>query len=236
MRALLLGAAGLLGLAALGGVWLARRKRVGDTETNENSAADTTDGVDINTSDTGDFDVTRTTVLDGNVPLYGQSSPPWGDRVMGRNLTVRAAGCAMTSTSMAISAISGRPIDPGELDQYLDEHGGYVGDAIIWNTAAQARDLTARKVPWSIATVDTELAAGRPVVVGVDFKEGSAGGADGTDHWICLVKKGSGYYQAHDPANGKAVLLGRDGEKLVCNSGGMGRYRTTSQLVVFSAR
>ncbi len=144
----------------------------------------------------------------------------------------------MTATAMAISKISGRPINPGELDAYLDRNRGYSGDGLIWNTAARARGLFATSPGWSLGTIDLNLKAGRPVVIGVDFKPGSGGGANGTDHWITLVRRGvdSGgraFYDAHDPGNGKVVRLYASGGRLFSSQGGLGRYKSTDRLITF---
>jgi LysM repeat protein len=171
------------------------------------------------------------------VPLYSQSDSRWGGRRLGSSSSISAAGCAMTSVAMAISKISGKPIDPGQLDQYLDTHRGYYGNALVWGTAAAARGLKASKSGWSLSTIDANLKAGKPVVIGVDYKAGSGGGANGTDHWICVVAKktdsqGRVYYVCHDPAGGKVVNLYASGGKL---SGKVGSrtYRSTGELVTF---
>ncbi len=144
----------------------------------------------------------------------------------------------MTATAMAISKISGRAINPGELDQYLDSHGGYSGNGLIWGVAAKARGLTGGHVGFSLGTIDSNLRAGKPVVIGVDYKAGSNGGSNGTDHWITLVKRGvdSGgraYYDANDPATGKNVRLYVSGGRLVSTSGGIRPYKSTGTLVTF---
>jgi LysM repeat protein len=74
-------------------------------------------------------------------PLYRQGDAAWGHTVLGHSRTISQAGCAMTSVAMAISKISGHRIDPGQLDSYLDQHHGYAGDALKWDTAAQAAGL-----------------------------------------------------------------------------------------------
>lgn len=170
-------------------------------------------------------------------PRYCQGDSRWGRRTLGRSYTIASAGCAMTATAMAISKISGRPINPGELDTYLDSHGGYVGDALVWSTAARARGLSANRPGWSLTTIDANLKAGRPVVIGVDYKAGSNGGANGTDHWITVVGRktdnsGQVIYTCHDPARGGLIYLYARGGRLE-GQGDCGRYRSTGQLVTF---
>lgn len=179
------------------------------------------------------------TDLRNGTPLYRQGDSRWGSRTLGRNYTIASAGCAMTATAMAISKISGRPINPGELDAYLDRNGGYSGDALYWDKAAHARGLHASRPSWSLSTIDANLKAGRPVVIGVDYKAGSGGGANGTDHWITIVGRktdnsGRVVYIAHDPANGGVMYLNASGGRLQGKTSSGKNYRSTGCLVTFS--
>ena len=179
--------------------------------------------------------------LDG-VPLYGQADAPWGDRILGSELKIRRAGCAMTATAMALSKISGRTIDPKQLDEYLDKNGGYAGDGLNWGVAAQSRGLKATYPwpTWSLAAVDKELSAGRPVVVGVDYRDGGGGGRWGTDHWVTITGKSlkgtTPVYNAHDPANGRKFYFTVDGTRLrtTTKAGAANNYATTGELRTFS--
>ncbi|WP_257461469.1 C39 family peptidase [Archangium lipolyticum] len=183
-------------------------------------------------------------MIDG-VPLYKQGDKDWGKLYLGarENLTIHAAGCAMTSTAMAISKISGRPINPKELDEYLDTHGGYGGDSgngIMWDVAAQARGLKAKRLSGcSLVTIDKELTSDRPVVAGVHYKAGSAGGANGTDHWVTITGKytegGQIRYAAHDPATGEKFSFSVEGNKLRANDDALNNYVTTGEFCAFKA-
>jgi len=178
-----------------------------------------------------------------SVPLYAQGDQRWGDRSLGsaNDLSIRRAGCAMTATAMAISKISGLLIDPKELDAYLDSHNGYSGNALNWDVAAQARGLKATwPFPeWSLANLDKELDAGRPVVAGVDYRQGSGGGRWGTDHWVTITARSTQgnivSYTAHDPANGKRFTLTVAGNRLKTTTaaGAGNNYVTTGELRTF---
>ncbi|WP_164014593.1 transglycosylase SLT domain-containing protein [Pyxidicoccus trucidator] len=168
-------------------------------------------------------------------PMYKQGDDQWGSRRLGTGSSVGAAGCAMTATAMAVSKITGQTINPGEMDAYLDKNGGYSGNALNWGTAAKMGGLSAAKSPWNLDTINKQIDAGRPVVVGVDYRAGSNGGANGTDHWITITGRGSEngkpVYYANDPATGKEITLRPDGNRL---SGGPSGYKTTGELVTFS--
>ncbi|HVG61347.1 MAG TPA: LysM peptidoglycan-binding domain-containing protein [Hyalangium sp.] len=168
-------------------------------------------------------------------PMYRQGDPQWGSRRLGSSSSLAAAGCAMTATAMAVSKITGKTINPGEMDAWLDKNGGYSGNALIWGKAAQMGGLGAAKQGWNLNTINKQIDAGRPVVIGVDYKAGSNGGANGTDHWITITGRGreggKNVYYANDPATGKQITLSQAGSRLV---GGPKGYKTTGELVTFS--
>jgi hypothetical protein len=124
-------------------------------------------------------------------PMYRQGDPQWGSRRLGSSSSLAAAGCAMTATAMAVSKLTGKVINPGEMDAYQDKNHGYSGNALIWGAAAKMGGLGAARQEWSLNTINKQSDAGRPVVVGVDHSPGSNGGANGTDHWITIIGRGS---------------------------------------------
>ncbi|MBK7860711.1 MAG: peptidoglycan-binding protein [Archangiaceae bacterium] len=177
---------------------------------------------------------------DHGTPFYNQHDPRWRNHRLGRRFTIGNAGCAMTATAMALSRISGRRINPAQLDRWLDRHHGYWGDGIIWARAAAARGLKAGKVRWKLSAIDQSLRLGKPVVIGVDYKRGDFGGANGTDHWITVTarrrdSRGHVYYLAHDPGSGRRVRLYRHG-RVLKSPAGTQHYISTGQLVVFRRR
>ncbi|WP_426750522.1 transglycosylase SLT domain-containing protein [Myxococcus sp. Y35] len=177
---------------------------------------------------------TFSTSRDGT-PLYKQGDAQWGSRRLGTSSSLSAAGCAMTATAMAVSKITGKTINPGEMDAYLDRNNGYAGNALKWGSAAAMGGLGAAKQAWKLDTINKQIDAGRPVVVGVDYKAGSGGGANGTDHWITITGRGTQngkpVYYANDPATGKEITLNVQGSRL---TGGPQGYKTTGELVTFS--
>ncbi|WP_414641263.1 LysM peptidoglycan-binding domain-containing protein [Archangium sp.] len=170
------------------------------------------------------------TSADGT-PIFRQGDAQWGGRALGTGSSISAAGCAMTSTAMAISKISGKVINPGELDAHLDKTGGYSGNGLIWGQAAKMAGLGASKVAFNASNINKQIDAGRPVVIGVDYKAGSNGGANGTDHWITVTGRKGDTYFANDPATGKEISLKMQGGRLV---GGPSNYKSTGELVTFS--
>ncbi len=174
------------------------------------------------------------TSADGT-PMYKQGDKQWGKDTLGNSASIHAKGCAMTSTAMAISKISGKAINPQQLDGYLDKHGGYSGDNLNWNVAAKAAGLTAKDEKWSLGSINKQIDAGRPVVVGVDYK-----GSSKTDHWVTITGRerdanGKTTYLANDPATGKSFKFREEGGKLVSDyKASNGRpYGTTGRLITF---
>jgi len=174
-------------------------------------------------------------------PLFRQGDPEWGGRTLGRRWTIGQSGCAMTAAAMALSKISGRTMNPGELDRYLDRNGGYSGDALHWDVAARAFGLNAQRPAFSLDAINRQIDAGRPVVVGVDYKAGSRGGANGTDHWVTITGRerdaqGRSVYLANDPATGRQFRFREENGRLVSDyvNPRSGRpYQTTNTLVTF---
>ena len=67
-------------------------------------------------------------------PLYKQCDSRWGSEHLGTSSnTICQAGCLMSSASMALAG-TGHSFNPGTLNTWLKEHGGYAsGDLFVWN-------------------------------------------------------------------------------------------------------
>lgn len=81
------------------------------------------------------------TVGDGesqrSAEFFSQRDPRWsGDRLGDCALTIGSDGCAIAATAMALTAL-GVDVDPGRLNQFLEENEGYEGGCILrWWVAA----------------------------------------------------------------------------------------------------
>jgi LysM repeat protein len=176
------------------------------------------------------------------VPLFNQNDPAWGAQDLGtgrNNNTIGSAGCAISASAMAVSALSGQTVTPAEMDRHLDRNGGYSGDAVNFGQTASAvrsnPPITAtRQRNFSVSDIDRQLAQGRPVVIGVDYKNGR-----GTDHWMTVTgKNADGTYNVNDPAGGRAIRMAVRGGQLVsadaASNGSRGRpYRFDGNAVTF---
>lgn len=143
------------------------------------------------------------------VPLYNQKDPQWKDRILEKRFTIGQFGCAVTSTAMSLSKISGSNINPEEMDQYLDDNHGYRNEMIIWQIGAQKIGASAEMLyqTGNKDKVDKSLESGRPCVISVGNSRGPKG------HWVCVAgRNADGSYIIHDPEGGRVVGGAWDGK------------------------
>lgn len=168
------------------------------------------------------------------VPMFSQGDPRWGGRIMRSSSVLQARGCAVSSMAMALSGATGKEINPGQLDEYLDKHGGYDGqNNLYWAVAGQAAGVkTSRVMRASLTDIEKNLAAKRPVVLGVNYKRDAS-----TDHWITVTGtamdiNGKKVFLANDPATGGVIRLYPNKQGgLNSYDGGMGNYKSTGDAV-----
>lgn len=160
-------------------------------------------------------------VSEDGTPLYNQSDRAWASTFLGNGPSptkFSSEGCAVTTMAMMLSKLSGKTLTPEMLDEYLDNHGGYLKDKVThqetnglnWGKAGQAVHPPVnveRRWEMNLHDVNASLDAGRPVAMGVDFQRGPA-----YDHWVCLTRRDSeGTYYANDPAGGREIRFRLDG-------------------------
>jgi hypothetical protein len=125
-----------------------------------------------------------------NVPFYSQCDPAWGSDNLGTcSSTMCGYGCAVTSSAM-LSAYYGGTRDPGEFNQCLINNNGYAqGCYIIWANSCLPSGLTYDGMS---GTIDSELAAGRPVIAEVTNNSMPM-------HFVVVTGNDNGQYQINDP-------------------------------------
>jgi len=106
------------------------------------------------------------------VPKLYQCDERWGQAGLGTcaGSTICSHGCAITATAMVFQYL-GTPIDPGTLNAWLVDNGGYaLGCLIYWATAANINPnityVGSMEQDWE--RLKSELDAGYPVIVEVD--------------------------------------------------------------------
>jgi hypothetical protein len=147
-----------------------------------------------------------------SVPSFAQADPRWGgDRLASTQNTLAAEGCAVTSAAMVLAGY-GMNLDPGRLNAFLIEHGGYTERGwIYWEVAAEYEPGKVRHAYEDLPSyrlIDWNLLKGNPVIVRVRPRQ------RGT-HFVLVVGKTGFDYIAQDPgAGGRQVPLSEFGSSV----------------------
>lgn len=139
----------------------------------------------------------RALVLD--VPAYRQADAKWRADLLGpTESTLGAEGCAVASAAM-VMRFYGMDVDPGRLNAFLTEHGGYTDRGwIYWEKAVELQPGLARHVyedEPSYRLIDSNLAAGNPVIARLRYPSGIT-------HFVVIVGKRGFDYLIRDPGAG----------------------------------
>jgi len=133
------------------------------------------------------------------VQRFAQDDPRWADDELGpAPATMGAEGCAVSSAAMVL-AFYGQDIDPGRLNAFLSDNGGYTPQGwLYWEKAADYRPGLARHayedLP-SYSLIDSNLERGNPVIVRIHLP-------NGITHFVVIVGKDGFDYLIQDPASG----------------------------------
>ena len=134
---------------------------------------------------------------------YSQRDTEWAEDSLGasKELTLGQAGCLVTSVASTLSDLTGRPIAPGELNQWLRENKGFVGGGlfVFTSVATLAATLVERidcqMQPAPIDHLTEVFADGAGVVIQVDSRPGG----DMDQHWVRLLSVDEKDGQIMDP-------------------------------------
>lgn len=121
---------------------------------------------------------------------YNQRDGQWGNETMGLSReTMAEVGCLVTSIAM-VASHSGKSITPGDIARSTQPFWGstaYMNQG-SWTVAGVTISRT--RIGSSVAKIDEELSAGRPVIVGI---------YGGPDHFLVIKSKEGDDYIMHDP-------------------------------------
>jgi len=130
--------------------------------------------------------------------------------------TIRQAGCLLTSMAMVSNALTGARNGVDAANRIVTAAGGFNGNNMQIGTAAQALGMklgSRSAFTGDTSALDASLARGSPVVVGVDFKDGSSSSLGRTDHFLVVTGRApGGGYTAIDSGNGRSLTFARDGQ------------------------
>jgi hypothetical protein len=158
----------------------------------------------------------------GVVPLAQASS----NAVLGEGpKTIRQVGCLLTSMAMVSNTLTGQRRGVDEANDVVTAGGGFKGLNMQFGPASKAlgvRTVERGAFTGDTTAIDTALAKGHPVVVGVDFKQGASSSVGGTDHFLVVTgRTAEGSYTGIDSGNGKPLEFQPDGAGALR----AGRYR-----------
>jgi peptidoglycan hydrolase CwlO-like protein len=128
------------------------------------------------------------TYCDGWGCYYNQRDSQWGNKSLGgSNLSVAEYGCLVTSVAMVATHYGHRDITPASIAG--NSAAFFIPNA---NTAYLWKSINVNGVTISRgwANIDSELSAGRPVIVGIGY---------GPSHFIVLKSGAGGNYIMNDP-------------------------------------
>lgn len=135
------------------------------------------------------------------VQRFAQADPRWGDDELGPTAsTMGEAGCAVSSAAMVL-AFYGQDIDPGRLNTFLSDNGGYTPQGwLYWEKAADFHPGLARHAYEDLPSyflIDSNLERGNPVIIRIRLP-------NGITHFVVIVGKAGFDYLIQDPASGGA--------------------------------
>lgn len=129
--------------------------------------------------------------LDGGW-YYNQNNYP-NDYLGGSGLSVKQAGCLISSIAMIASKYGHRISPSGLVDaSYFSSEGGWAG----FSRNVGVSVGRSQRVNWDV--VNSELSQGRPVIASV-YVGGPRYNSDGSNHFIVLKSISNGKYLIQDP-------------------------------------
>jgi hypothetical protein len=133
------------------------------------------------------------------VQRFAQADPRWADDELGpASSTMGEEGCAVSSAAMVL-AFYGQDVDPGRLNAFLTNCGGYTPEGwLYWEKAADFHPGLVRHAYEDLPSyflIDSNLERGNPVIVRIRLP-------NGVTHFVVIAGKDGFDYLIQDPASG----------------------------------
>jgi len=134
---------------------------------------------------------------------FSQQDPKWKGKLLGndKESTIGSYGCLLTSLTMVCSAY-GIDLTPEQMNEKMRAAGGFQGAflmPVMIGSAVpglrQVNYIECENQPAPLTEIDSYLAAGKPVIVEVDYSPN----AGLQNHWIVLIAKNGDDYVIQDP-------------------------------------
>jgi len=127
------------------------------------------------------------TVCDDWGCYYNQRDSQWGSNSLnGTNYTLASDGCLVTSMAMVYTHLGKRNVTPQTINSNPNNFASYYPAYLQYTISADG--LTTSRIS---AAIDSTLASGDPVVIGVN--------AYGGTHFVVLISGSDGNYIMNDP-------------------------------------
>lgn len=138
------------------------------------------------------------------VPLFRQGDPRWARDLLGPTPgTLGAEGCAVASAAMVLASY-GYDTDPGRLNTFLKQNGGFTPQGwLYWEKAAEISGTAVRHAYEDLPSyhlIDSNLLRGNPVIVRLRYPSGIT-------HFMVIAGKDGLDYLVRDPGSGGAKGL-----------------------------
>ncbi len=143
------------------------------------------------TSQGGASLLSNQTVCDDWGCYYNQRDSQWGDNSLnGTGYTLADSGCLMTSVAMVYTHYGHKDVTPQSVNSNSSNFGG-IPPALLKFNNISVNGISSSRVS---ASIDSELAGGNPVIVGISYD-----GGQWPDHFVVLVSGSGGNYMMNDP-------------------------------------
>lgn len=142
------------------------------------------------TSQGGASILTNQTVCDDWGCYYNQRDSQWGNAALNNTqYSIASDGCLLTSMAMVYTHYGHKGVTPLTINSNSNNFASYYPAYLLKTITADG--ATSNRVGGAI---DSELSAGRPVIVGISYDGGPI-----ADHFVVLISGGSGNYMMNDP-------------------------------------
>lgn len=139
-----------------------------------------------------------------------QNDPPHGRQILGDGpKTIGQAGCLLCCLVMAARHIKNTPnLHVLEAHLRIDSVDGFAGSGLVLPKAARALGLKVEdRGRFETFAVAAALAADKPVIVGIDYKQGQSSGMSSADHFVLALSSSTHAFGYADPAIGQCQVM-----------------------------
>lgn len=143
-------------------------------------------------------------------PYIKQGAPPHGPMKLGNGKrTVGQAGCLLSSLVMAARAVTpNKKITVLGAQGLIDDASGFVGSSLKVPVACKALGMRLEeRAEVRVDAIEMDLAEGRPVIVGLDYKPGASSGFSDSDHFCLAIEIEGSRLHIIDPATGTLEVI-----------------------------